>query len=68
MLDQDPPNPAILAESQYSPLTKTFTVGLKQIGFQKFQWITLYTLKGQDDDVSISILAPLLVPLQALGI
>ena len=57
LLDQDLSNPAILAESQYSPLTKTFTVGLKHLGFQKFQWLTLSTFQGQEDDVSISSLA-----------
>ena len=67
LLQQDLSNPAILAESQYSPLTKTFTVGFKHLGFQKFQLLTLSTFQGQEDDVSITSLAPLQLLQTVLG-
>ena len=59
LLDQDISNRAILAESQYSPLTKTFTVGFKYFGFEEFRCLSLSTCKGQNNDVSITTLASL---------
>ena len=50
-LEQDPSNRAILAESQYLGLTKTFTVGFKHLGFQKFQCLTLSTFNGEAEEV-----------------
>ena len=50
-LEQDFSNQSILAESQYLGLTKTFTVGFKHLGFQKFQCLTLSTFNGQAEEV-----------------
>ena len=66
-LEQDPSNQSVLYESQYLGLTKTFTVGFKHLGFQKFQLLKLSTFQGQEDDVSISSLAPLQLLQTVLG-
>ena len=66
-LEQDFSNRAIFAKSPKLPLTKTFTVGFKHLGFQKFQLLTLSTFQGQEDDVSITSLAPLQLLQTVLG-
>ena len=50
-LEQDFSNQSILAESQYLGLTKTFTVGFKHLGFQKFQCLDISTFNGEAVEV-----------------